>query len=340
MASQTDIIFPTELVCQSDFPVVGFVEGERATSVVRTVCTLITVSIISSWCSRRNIGRLLLFFSHWLSGLVHQISELIMAEMVLLCWSKTELLILIKSLKFLEVVGGNMLAVTNVAICVNLALIVSSHRTMSRVKSNSSPLLMLSLLAISVAATVAVVPFWDTVAMSGTLFWPSSADTGSSEDWVWISVFFLELIAGVLMTAIVALLVIFRLPELKQVLSVHRRIKFYFGLTMIAIFVDLAIGVGGVLYLVGGKDPMYIAVTWTMRHIHIALDTLVLYSALGEARFDMETTQPSVGSSNEQGNGIANGHHHIPKRLAAAATSSRRREGGGSIQHSYATGTV
>lgn len=109
---------------------------------------------------------------------------------------------------------------------------------------------------------------------------------------------------------------------------------------MIAIFVDLAIGVGGVLYLVGGKDPMYIAVTWTMRHIHIALDTLVLYSALGEARFDMETTQPSVGSSNEQGNGIANGHHHIPKRLAAAATSSRRREGGGSMQHSYATGTV
>ena len=124
-------------------------------------------------------------------------------------------------------------------------------------------------------------------------------------------------------------------------LAVHRRIKFYFGLTMIAIFVDLAIGVGGVLYLVGGKDPMYIAVTWTMRHIHIALDTLVLYSALGEARFDMETTQPSVGSSNEQVNGIANGHHHgIPKRLAAAATSSRRREGGVSIQHSYATGTV
>lgn len=126
--------------------------------------------------------------------------------------------------------------------------------------------------------------------------------------------------------------------ETAQVLSVHRRIKFYFGLTMIAIFVDLAIGVGGVLYLVGGKDPMYIAVTWTMRHIHIALDTLVLYSALGEARFDMETTQPSVGSSNEQV--IANGHHHIPKRLAAAASSSRRREGGASVQHGYATGTV
>lgn len=123
-------------------------------------------------------------------------------------------------------------------------------------------------------------------------------------------------------------------------LSVHRRIKFYFGLTMIAIFVDLAIGVGGVLYLVGGKDPMYIAVTWTMRHIHIALDTLVLYSALGEARFDMETTQPSAGSSNEQVHGVGNGHHHIPKRLAVAATSSRRREGGNSIQHGYATGTV
>ena len=59
------------------------------------------------------------------SGLVHQITELIMAEMVLLCWSKSELLILIKALKFMEIVGANMLAVTNVAICVNLALIVS-----------------------------------------------------------------------------------------------------------------------------------------------------------------------------------------------------------------------
>ena len=34
---------------------------------------------------------------------------------------------------------------------------------------------------------------------------------------MWISQFFLELIAGVVMTAIVALLMIFRLPELKQV---------------------------------------------------------------------------------------------------------------------------
>lgn len=38
-----------------------------------------------------------------------------------------------------------------------------------------------------------------------------------ADNWVWISVFFLELIAGVVMTAIVALLMIFRLPELKQV---------------------------------------------------------------------------------------------------------------------------
>lgn len=51
---------------------------------------------------------------------------------------------------------------------------------MSRVKSNSSPILMLSLLAISVAATIAVVPFWDTVAMSGTLFWTSSIEPVSA----------------------------------------------------------------------------------------------------------------------------------------------------------------
>lgn len=60
------VLPPMELVCPSDFLVIGFQEGEKPTSVLRTVCTLITVSIISSWCSRRNIARLLLFFSHWL----------------------------------------------------------------------------------------------------------------------------------------------------------------------------------------------------------------------------------------------------------------------------------
>ncbi|CAM9926306.1 unnamed protein product, partial [Scytosiphon promiscuus] len=65
-----------------------------------------------------------------------------------------------------------------------------------------------------------------------------------------------------------------------QVWRVHRRIKYYMGLTLIAITVDLGVGVGGILFVLTDY-PLYTIVTWAARHVHIALDTLVLYSALG-----------------------------------------------------------
>ena len=45
--------------------------------------------------------------------------------MVSACWTGTEVENVVKTFKFLELTGSNMLAVTNLAICVNLALIVS-----------------------------------------------------------------------------------------------------------------------------------------------------------------------------------------------------------------------
>lgn len=59
------------------------------------------------------------------SGLLHQLAQMVLAEMVLLCWAKSTVLRVIQALKFVELAGGNLLAITNVAICVNLALIVS-----------------------------------------------------------------------------------------------------------------------------------------------------------------------------------------------------------------------
>ena len=63
------------------------------------------------------------FFS--LSGLLHQLAQLVLAQMVFLCWTTSSDLKFVKAMKFVELVSGNMLAVTNVAICVNLALVVS-----------------------------------------------------------------------------------------------------------------------------------------------------------------------------------------------------------------------
>ncbi|CAM9325465.1 unnamed protein product [Pylaiella littoralis] len=280
-ATREALLESFSVTCTSDFPSIGYQPGEKVVTLVRVVCTLISVSIISSWCNKQTVTRYLLFFAHWISGLVHQLAEMVLAELVSLCWAKSSVLRLIQAMKFVELVGGNMVAITNLAICVNLALIVSSHRTMSRVKSVNSPRLILGFLTIAVAAALAGAFYWETVTISGTLFWSVNMDQ-DKHDWVLSSVFFMELFMGGVMLVIGLLLVTFRWPELCQVWQLHRRIKYYIALSATATVVDLAIGIGGVVYVVHSQYmPTLIVATWTMRHIHIALDTLVLYSALG-----------------------------------------------------------
>lgn len=54
-----------EKACIAGFLAVGLQPWERVQSVFRIVCTLITVSIVSAWVSRKGIGRLILLFLHW-----------------------------------------------------------------------------------------------------------------------------------------------------------------------------------------------------------------------------------------------------------------------------------
>lgn len=58
------------------------------------------------------------------SGLMHLLFETILEQLVLNCWLRAGMLDLFKSLRFVVNVSANMIAVTNVAICINLALIV------------------------------------------------------------------------------------------------------------------------------------------------------------------------------------------------------------------------
>lgn len=55
------------LKCETGFAVMGLHQGEAAGAFVRVFCTLVTVSVVSAWVTRRDcINQLLLFFSHWL----------------------------------------------------------------------------------------------------------------------------------------------------------------------------------------------------------------------------------------------------------------------------------
>lgn len=70
--------------------------------------------------------------------------------------------------------------------------------------------------------------------------------------------------------------------------KIHIRIRFYLGLTVIAIIVNLAIAAGGLVFIISGPDSKSVLImlmTYWMRYVHIALDTLVLYSALGTSSF-------------------------------------------------------
>lgn len=54
-----------EKICLSDFLPLGYLEGERATSAIRLVSLVVTVSITSLWWSSHSGGKLRLFFTHW-----------------------------------------------------------------------------------------------------------------------------------------------------------------------------------------------------------------------------------------------------------------------------------
>ena len=58
------------------------------------------------------------------SGLVLQLGFVVENMMVTLCWVQDDVEGLVKTLKFVELAAGNMMAITSLAICVNLALIV------------------------------------------------------------------------------------------------------------------------------------------------------------------------------------------------------------------------
>lgn len=52
---------------------------------------------------------------------------------------------------------------------------------------------------------------------------------------------------------------------LRQVWRLHRRIKYYMGLTLIAIIVDLGVGVGGIMFVLT-EYSLYTVVTWAARY--------------------------------------------------------------------------
>lgn len=59
--------YSNTLSCSSDFKVIGEIEGEAVGTMLRVVLSLVTVSLVSSWWrKKKTMGRLLLFFSHWL----------------------------------------------------------------------------------------------------------------------------------------------------------------------------------------------------------------------------------------------------------------------------------
>ena len=73
------------------------------------------------------------------SGVVMSLGFAIDNMMVTVCWANSKAEGFLRTMKFVEMTSSNMLAITNLAICVNLALIVSvSKPTMSGLKSAPS----------------------------------------------------------------------------------------------------------------------------------------------------------------------------------------------------------
>ncbi|CAM9508298.1 unnamed protein product [Ectocarpus fasciculatus] len=277
---------PYTLTCETGFLVAGMQEGENYLTPIRVLSTLISVSVVSAWCSRAKIKRLSLFFSHWLSGAVLGLCFLTEDVMVSSCFAGSNVAGLVKSIKFLSLTASNMLAATNLAICINLALIVSSHRTMTRVKTVSSPGLLSLLLLASAALSAATVPLGETVLVLGNTFWITNSDP-AKYDFVIMSIYIFELFVGICMLGIVSWLAMFRMKEVKECWRIHARIRYYFCLTLLGTAVNLGLGICGSAFVIGNRQqPLLQIWSWIFRYIHIAVDTFVLYGILQEGSID------------------------------------------------------
>eukprot|EP00752_Nemacystus_decipiens_P008538 g7625.t1 len=264
----------------------GLYTGEEALTVVRIATTVISITVTSAWFSSKKIKKLSLFFAHWLAGLVAGLGYLVEGMMVSVCWTGSNLEGFIKALKFIELSAFNMFAVTNLAICINLALIVSSHRTMSRVKSLSSAPLLLVFMLISVALAAPFIPLAETTIVGGTDFHTMNNDQSGNE-LILVLFFYVEFFVGACMFVVVAWLLLFRLKEIKECWRLHARIRFYFGLTVVGIAVNLGLGISGAVNVLADKfNPLVIVWSWAFRYVHVALDTIVLYGALRERNMD------------------------------------------------------
>lgn len=81
-----------------------------------------------------------------------------------------------------------------------------------------------------------------------------------------------------------------------QVWQLNRRIKLHLVLTAIAIAVDIGITVAGLVVIVYDAGVEYIFVTWNMRYVHIALDTIALYFSLATPAFSLESEEEIIST--------------------------------------------
>lgn len=72
-------------------------------------------------------------------------------------------------------------------------------------------------------------------------------------DFIQVSYFSVELVVGICMFAIVAWLLLFRLNEITECWKLHRRIRYYFGLTLVGTAVNLSVGIIGLVNVLSTK---------------------------------------------------------------------------------------
>lgn len=74
------------------------------------------------------------------------------------------------------------------------------------------------------------------------------------DDFITVSMFYVEFVVGICMFVIVTWLLLFRMKEVKECWKLHRRIRYYFCLTVLGTAVNLGLGICGTLFVAGGKD--------------------------------------------------------------------------------------
>ncbi|CAM9199407.1 unnamed protein product [Choristocarpus tenellus] len=149
------------------------------------------------------------------------------------------------------------------------------------------------------------VPFWNELLVTGTYYWVVSNGPASYSRWINLSFSVVQTFSGVIMAGVLSFAMCRGLKELLNS-TPSNRVKLYFVLSLLGTIINLYNGIASVLdeTFTSRSSRELIMIGWSLKYVHISLDTMVFLILLGRGAVKLQDSRVSSGSGGNSGTSI------------------------------------